>query len=325
MSVMTRELRVQAGTQSTFTTGVTPTVQLRGITELTLRPANDVAMLEDMTLGLAGSADGVVRSVGATGAFQGWATYDDLPYFFDNMMGTATPSGSDPYTRTYAAPIATSPTRRILSVVKGDGTVGAYQLVGGLVQSFTLRIEPGTETTMSGDLVGNKLAADTLASLSVRDVNPIMGSQVSEITWDTWAGSMGSTALTNCSVRFMELSIEPTLTTKPCFGSVTHDTYTEGMWNGSLRLSLEFNSTTKTAVDAIIGGTLTQRQVQITAAKDANNSLELQFAGTVTEDFDIFSDDDGVVTVELTLTRTYHSTFANWFKATVVNTVDALA
>jgi hypothetical protein len=326
MTTMTRELQVQAGTQSSgFTTGATPTVELRGIEEMTLRPVNDVKMLEDMTIGLSGSSEAVVGSVGAAGSFQGWASYEDLAYWLDNLLGQATPSGGDPYTRAYSAPVNTAPTRRILSLVKGDSSVGAYQLVGGILSNFTMRMEPGQEMRVSGDLIGNKLATDSLESLSIRDVNPIMGTQISEITWDDWGDTMGDTALTNCDVRFMELTVTPSLTTRPCFGSAYHNTYTEQAWDGSLRLSLEFNATSKADVDNVIGGTLTQKQVQITSSIDSDHSLVTQFAGTITEDFDIFSDDDGVVTVELTLTRTYHSTLTTWLAMSLINTVSSLA
>ncbi|MCB0070688.1 MAG: hypothetical protein KDE20_04485 [Caldilineaceae bacterium] len=321
---MTRELRVQAGTQADFTTAATPTVLLRGIEEMTLRPVQDVAMLEDMTLGLAGSSEAVVRSIGASGSFQGWMSYEDLAYWLDNVFGEATPSGGGPYVRTYNAPTTAAPTRRYLSLVKGDPTVGAYQMVGAVGNALTLRFEPGTEARINGDLIGNKLAADALESLSIRDVNPIMGDHLSEITWDAWGGTMGGTALDDCTIRFAELTIQPQLTTKPCFGTKFHNRYTEQMWNGSLRLSLEWNATTKAAVDAIVGGTLTQKQVQLTMGLDANHSLVCKFAGTVSEDFDIFSDDDGVITAELTLTRTYHSTLTTWLQMVLTNQVDDL-
>ena len=68
MAGLTREVRVQAGTQSAFGTGVTPTVQLRGIEELAIRSKNEVTMLEDMTLGLAGASQAIVTGIGGEGA-----------------------------------------------------------------------------------------------------------------------------------------------------------------------------------------------------------------------------------------------------------------
>ena len=322
MSALTRELRVQAGSQVSFASGVTPTIQLRGIEELMLRSKNNVLMLEDMSLGLAGASQAVVAGIGGEGSVKAWCSYEHLAYWLDNMFGNATPSGAGPYVRAYAAPSASAPTPRILSLVKGT-SIGAYQLVGALLSSLTLRLEQESALMLNGDLVGNKVATDALESLADVSVNPIMASQVASIYWDAWAGTMGTTALDRCYVRMMELSIEPDRKLRPCFGSLSKDAYSESAWTGTLKLSLEFNATTKTDVDAIIGGTLTQRQVEINFA-DSTRALELQFAGTVTDDLEIFGDDDGVVTAEVTLTRTYHSTFGNWFKASLSNGVATL-
>lgn len=327
MPVMTSEIRAQAGTQTVYPTPVTPTVMIRGIEELNLKSANDNEVIGDMTQALAGGDIGIVNGVGATGTMKGWACYEHLPYWLDNLFGQATPSGAGPYTRPYAAPITTAPTPRILTLVKGDSTVGAYRMAGSLLSNFMLRLEPKKRMEISGDLVGVQLSATTLASLTAATVIPIMPNNVSAtgLKWDTWGGTMGTTTLANCTLRFMELSVKPDRASRWCIGDLGAQSYMEKPWDGTLKLGLEFNATTKADVDAIVGGTLTQRQFQATISPGASQSLLVQFAGTVTEDLEIFSDDDGVVTVELTLQRTYHATFANWCKMTVINTISGAA
>lgn len=246
-----------------------------------------------------------------------------MAYWLDNLFGQATPTGAGPYVRAYAAPTTVAPTPRILSLVKGT-SVGAYQMVGALLSSLKLRLEQESPLKLNGDLVGNKLATDALESLADVAVNPIMASQVASVHWDAWSGTMGTTALERCYVRMLELSVEPDRALRPCFGSITKDNYAERAWKGSLRLSLEFNATTKTDVDAIIGGTLTQRQVRVTFADTVNRGMVLNFAGTVADDLEVFGDDDGVVTAEVTLTRTYHATLGNWLTASLTNGVSAL-
>lgn len=321
---MTSDIRVQAGTQNDYTTAATPTVLMRGITELTMRPANEAVVLGDMTLGLAGGDTGVVHGIGAEASLSGWADYVHLAYWLDNLFGQATAGSSPGYARQYAAPVNTAPTPRILSLVKGDGTVGAYQMVGALLSNFTLRFEQRTETQISGDLIGVKLQTDALESLAIPTARPILSSHLGAFRLDTWAGTMGTTELANCRVRFAEFSFEPDRAGRSCFGSLSADQYVERPWNGSLTLGLEFHSATKSLIDAIIGGTLTQRQIQMTAT-DGTRILLLQFAGTVTEDISIFDDDDGVVTVDVTFERTYHPTFANWFKATLTAQTETLS
>lgn len=324
---MMSEVRVQAATQTNYTTAATPTVQIRGIEELSLKGANDVEVIGDMTQALAGGDTGIVNGLNASGNMKGWACYEHLPYWLDNLFGRATPSGTGPFTRAYAAPINSAPAPRILSLVKGDGTVGAYQMVGSLLSNFMMKLEPKKRMEISGDLIGIQLAADTLEALTAATVNVIMPNHVGAagIKWDTWGGTMGTTTLANCTLRFMELNIKPDRASRWCIGNLAAQSYVENPWDGTLKLGLEFNATTKTDVDAIIGGTLTQRQFQVTISPSAGLSLLVQFAGTVAEDLEIFSDDDGVVTVELTLQRTYHATFANWCKMSVINGISNVA
>ncbi len=324
---MMSEVRVQAGTQSVYATAVTPTIMIRGIDELSLKDANDIEVIGDMTQALAGGDIGIVNGLNATGSLKGWANYEHIPYWLDNLFGQATPTGAGPYTRTYAAPTTTSPSPRILTLVKGDSTVGAYRMIGSLLDKFTIRVEPKKRVSISGDLIGIQLGSTTLAALTANTVIPIQPQHIGAagIKWDTWAGTMGTTTLANCTVRFLELEINPERASRWCLGNVAAQSYVEKPWDGTLKLGLEFNATTKTDVDAIVGGTLTQKQFQVTLSPGASQSLLMQFAGTVQDDLEIFSDDDGVVTVEMTLKRTYHSTFGNWCKMTVINTISAAA
>jgi len=330
MTVSMHEIRVQAGTAAgaslaaKFVASTTPTVILRGVEELSMRPDNNTGVLDDMSQGLAGSSTAVVRGVGASGGVQGWASYEHICYWLDNLLGQATPTGTDPYTYAYGAPTTTAPTPRILPLVKGDSTVGAYQMVGALLTRLKFTLEPEEVLKYDGDLIGNKLVADALESLTTPTVNPVMADHVASIYWDAWGGTMGSTALDDCTLRFMELELRPDRNARACVGSLTKDRFVEGPWTGTLKLTLEFNSTTKTDVDAIIGGTLTQKQFEVNFA-DGTRALQFQFAGTVTEGPEIFSDDDNVVTVDVTLERTYHATFANWFKASVDNALSSLS
>lgn len=325
MSVNTSEIRAQCGTQSVFITGVTPTQSLRGIEELKIKSANQVEVKGDMTQALAGGDTGLVNSLAGAGTFKGWASYEHLPYWLDAVFSQATPSGAGPYIRNYAAALTTRATPRIMTLVTGDGTVGAYKLTGALPTDFTLRVEPGKAMEMSGSLIGVGMAATTLASLTPPSVIPIHGSHVGAtgIKFDAWAGTMGATALANCTVRFLELMVKPDRAARLCLGSLTAADYVEKPWDGSLKLSLEFNATTKTDIDLFVAG-LSQRQIEYTLTS-ATQSIKIQFAGTVTGDVEVFRDDDGVATVDVEFTRTYHATFANWVKIVHTNTISAAA
>lgn len=321
---MQSEVRAQAGKQTVLGTGVTPTIALRGVEELKISSANDVEVIGDMTQALAGGDIGIINGLAAKGSHKGWGSYEHICYWLENLFGEVTPTGTTTKTRAYAAPITTAPTIRLQSLVKGDSVVGAYRMVGAMSSSLTLRAEPKKRLQVSGDLVGVKLEATTLASLSAPAVNVIQAHHLDTIKWDTWAGTMGATTLANCTVRFAELMVKPDRNMRACFGNLAAQSYVESPWDGTLKLGLEFNATTKTDVDAIVGGTLTQKQVSLAFNDTVNRQLKLEFAGTVQDDLEIFGDNDGVVTVEVTLKRTYHPTFANWLKVTSINQMAAL-
>lgn len=318
---MMQDISVQAATQSVFGTGVAGAVLLRGLEAVKLSSSPEVQILDDLCNGYTGGDTAVVLSVGAKGSFNGWASYEHLPYWLDAVAGKATPTGSGPYVRTWAAPTTTAPSPRLLSLIKGDTAVGAYRGVGCLPSKFMLKQANKSALQFSGDLVANKLEPTTLTGgLTKSAVTPIMGSQVASIKLDTFAGTMGATALPNCTLRYLELNIEPVRNIRYCLGSIIGNTYLENPWTGTLKLSLEFNSTSKADVDNYVAGTLVQKQVEINYAS-GTNLAKLQFAGTLTGDIEMFSDDDGVVTVDMELVRTYHTTFANWFKASMTNGV----
>jgi len=213
------------------------------------------------------------------------------------------------------------------TIVNSDDTVGGYGLVSGIVNSLTLRGEPKMPLQMSGELLGHSAQADALESLTAPDVNPIIMSDLASIKWDTWAGTMGSTALTSCYVRFFELTLNANRTLRHCLGALTPTEYFDNAWEGTLRLSLEFNADTDDYIDDVVAGTLTQKQVELNwaIAGGGDEALQLQFAGTIAEAPELFTDDDGAATMEVVLQKTYHSTFANWFKAKVSHELDALA
>lgn len=319
------ELRVQIGKQTVLGTGVTPTAALRGVTGFKIKPKLENKVLSDMQLSMAGGDTAVIASIGGSASMEGWASYEDIPYLFDGLLGVATPSGSGTYTRDWEAPVTTAGivAPRLSSFTHGDATVGAYQLVGAMLEQLTLKQAPKAEMTYTAPLVGAKTDVDALESLTTRPVTPIMASDVSGLKLDTWGGTMGATALSNCYLRNLELNVNPKRTMHWCFGALAASEYTTQPWESTLALTLEWNATSKAIIDEMIGGTAAKRQFQATWT-NGSQSLRLQYAGVVQGEPELFDDEDGIVTARLTLERLYHSTFANWLKIRVVNSVSAL-
>jgi len=326
MPAVTTDLRVQAGTQSVWGTGVTPTVALRGLTGCKIKPDQQIDILSDMLLNYSGGDTPVVARNGGGGSVDGWASYEDLAYWLDNFFGQATPGASPGYTRAYAAPITTLPSLRLLSLVHGEAAVGAYRLIGGVGNTFTLKQEVGKELIFSQELIGATVDATTLQTgLSVRTVTPIVSGDVSTMFLDSWAGTMGNTALTKCTLRSLTLTVNANRQNRYCVGSLAAGDYITKPWEGTLDLMLEWNSVSKAAIDTMVGGAASKHQFEVNYSGGTNKTLKIQFAGTVNESPDIFADNDGVVAVGLKLRGTYHPTFANWLKMSLTSATQTLA
>lgn len=321
MAVMQSEVLVQSVTQTTLLTGIAPALLLRGLEELTLTSVPDIEVLSDLTQGLSGGDTAIVQGMSGKASFSGWCTYQHLGYFLDNLLGDVTPTGAGPYVRTYAAPLNSAPTPRILCLYKGDLAVGGYRMIGSLLTSLTLKMEPKKPVMMSGDFIGMVVEPQALSAVLPKPtITPILASNVTTIKLDSWAGTMGTTTLVNCTLRSMELTLTPGRDIRTCIGAVTGAAYVEMPWTGKLKISLEFNAVSKASLDTFVAGTLLQQQFEANFVS-GTNALKLQFTGTAQNDIQIFGDDDGVTVVEFELERTYHATFANWFKAILTNSV----
>lgn len=321
MPVMQTEVLLQSATQSVLLTGVAPAISLRGVEEFNMTSVPDIEVLSDLTQGLSGGDQAIVQGMSGKASFSGWCSYQHIGYFLDNLLGQATPSGAGPYTRNYAAPLNAAPAPRILSLYKGDLTVGGYRMIGSLLSSLTLKLEPKKPLMMSGDFVGALVEPQALSGILAKPaVAPILASQVASVKLDSFAGTMGATTLANCTLRSMELTLTPGRDIRTCIGAVTGAAYVEMPWNASLKVALEYNAVSKADLDTFVAGTLLQKQFEVNFAGGAS-TLKLQFAGTVQNDVEIFGDDDGVAIVEFEMERTYQSTFGNYFKAILVNAV----
>lgn len=314
-------LQVQLAKETTWGTPVTPTVKLMGIETCKLTPINDAEVHPQMIASLGPGRDANLIKIGGTAAIGGAVLYEDLPYWLDSIFAQATPTGAGPYTYAYVAPLTAAPVSRILTLTHGDGT-NIYCLEGAVVNKLVISGANGGPLKFSADLIGENVVTDSLASLSDRAVNFAMPQHLA-LYIDTWGGTMGGTAYTGVNFNF-ELTIEANravyhgMALKPAG-------YRDAKYKGTLKLSLEFVTASKAYLDAIVGGSaIFQRLIRIKASNTASLDIALDFAGTTVKAPVVFSEVDGVVSVDLDFDATYHATFANWFKANVINGVATL-
>jgi hypothetical protein len=161
---------IQLGKETTWGTPVAATARLMGLTDATFQPDDVTEVLPN--LGRYGPGPNAAQlSQAASGNISVYGTYEDLPYILDGIFGEATPSGSDPYTYDYSAPIASAPTPKKYTIEYG--TSGAsYEMSGGLMKTLRISGVAGRYWEVATDVIGEALAAAALTSLSDRAVEP---------------------------------------------------------------------------------------------------------------------------------------------------------
>lgn len=322
MTVINDLLEYQIGKELTWGTAVVPTAKLMGIEEFQLVPVNEAVVHGEQRGALAPGYETNLTVISGRANGRGLLLYEDLPYWLDSLCGEATPSGVGPYTYAYAAPSATVPSPRILTLVKGDAG-DVYGLEGGLVNQLVISGRTGEALKWSGDLIGENVLTDVLMALSDRTVNVAMADHVA-LYIDAWGGTMGATAITTAFFDFA-LTLNANRAVYHGLGALTPKGYREAKWAGQLSLKLELDATSKAFLDAIIGGSAVfQKQVRIKASSGASLDAEFDFAGTSIDAPEVFTDEDGVTSLEVVLDGTYNSALGNWFKAEVINGVATL-
>jgi hypothetical protein len=314
-------MQVQIGKESTWGTSVAGSAKLQLVEECTITPELEGTTLPDVRGSLApGYVQSLDKSSGSA-KVSGVATYEDLPYWLNSLLGEVSPSGAGPYVYAPVAPLTSAPNRRIMTLIKGM-TGGIYKLAGGIVTELTLSCEAGGQMKYEASLIGKNVASGTLAGLSDRTVNPILASHFG-IYLDAWGGTMGASAIAGVTWFSFELSIKSNAANTFGLGSINPAMYRDAKYEGTLKLALEYNSTTAGYLTSIAGSSLWQKQIRLKAT-DSTRICQLDFAGGSLKAPEISTDTDGVATLEFELSGLYNSNLANWFKSSITNGVNAL-
>lgn len=320
--------QIQVGTQNAFATAATPTVKLMDVTKCDLKPLIKAEPRPYLRGSLAPNYVSIIKEIGGSATIESDLSYEDIHYWLEGLFGVATPGGTAaPYTRAGLAPLTAKVTPRILTVVKGASD-GTFKLTGGVVQKVTIKGNSSGVWSAGIDLLGYDITTGTLASLSDRPVNPIMGGDTL-LYIDAWGGTMGATSITGIQYDF-ELTIDTKREARRHM-TLRPDTFKQPLWDVKFKLILEYTSVSHAYLNSILTstpGAPLQHQVRIKASTGATSTLktlQLDFAGTVEDAPTIFTDQDGVVTAEMNYFATYHTTFANYLKYDSNNGVSALA
>lgn len=315
----------QIGTQSVFGTAVAQTAKLMGVEEGELNAQVETSPVVEQRASLVPVFQATVDKKHGEASITLPASFEQSGYFLDSLLGQATPGTGPGYARAYAAPTTSKPTPRILTLARGS-SVDARCLKGAICNELTFKAESNQRAMLEASFIGHSVESDTLDTVADIAVNYIHANQVA-ITLDTWAGTMGATALTPTAYS-MELGLNMNKMLQFGLGSLTakdHKVKKGEADSNQLKLTLELDSTSAGYYNSIIAATtdVFKAQLQFTFTL-SSQILVLQYAGYCPEAPSYISDEDGIATLEFTFNPMYHATFANWFKATLTNGVAVL-
>jgi hypothetical protein len=188
---------------------------------------------------------------------------------------------------------------------------------GATLTKFNLKGETGGQLMLTADFMGKQVSTSdgTLAALSDRTVNIVLGSH-GALWIDVSTDAVGTTAITTTAFSF-ELDVDTQRTLGSHLGALTPDGYRHGKFKSTLKLVLEMTSAMYTIFQALLVPAVTQTAAErVVRLKFTNTSIfQIDFSGVVLEKPVAFTDLDGIVTMEITLTAIYNAAMATWMKA----------
>ena len=307
---------LQSAWQTKFgTPNTTATVKLQNVSSFRLRPEFQTRALEQLRGTLAPTHQTTLDNYAGSATFEvSDETFEDVNYWLEALFGTASPTGSDPYKRAYAAPLTSAVTPKFMTLQWGQ-TNGVFQIQDASVASLTLSGADNTGIQVGGSIIGGKVTAGTYTSLNDRTGTTRMSGCMAKISVGTWdAASL--TELTNSAFSW-ELSINSNREYRSYLGSCTPKAYNDQKWNGQLKLSLELNTSTDDYLTAMLGSSsaILERQIEIkysTTVDGKARSMTIKFAGHSMQAPELFQDRNGVATYDLVLDGVYNSKLTNW-------------
>lgn len=349
-------VQISSTGESTWGATGAATIKIHGITDASLRVLDVVETVP--SVGWYGPSP-VALQVSQSGeaSFDMVATYEELPRIFNGMF-TASASSTDgavggtsgPYKYYYEAPVVSTQASYTYTIEYGTSGA-AYRAPGSVIKHLNIKGEAGGLWNMTADTVFPQLVVATTGltssgQLADRTVNPIRMADTSlRIDNSTGTSSGGYVAVTtqDATLISFELDIESNRHMKTFAGSVYPTSWGDGKYEGSLKLTAEYNTYGKAVVDAMLstaGSTtstvkklirIANTQTTGVATSTATRAVNLDFAGVLVDGTELFGDRDGNMTIDLTfngwfstqlsqvLLSTTKGSNGNWFMATIQN------
>jgi hypothetical protein len=289
-----------------FGTQATMTSKWVGVTEASITPIVESEIIKELKGSLQPGFNTVIKSKSGEAKVDGVLTYTGIIYALEGLFGTVVPGAVDTdacYDRTYAAPTIAAASPQRYSILYGDSD-NYYVLTGATVSKLGIKGETGGTVEYSLEFVGKSVTnTGYLSDVADSDkpTNVAMGCHCS--LWiDPGSDAVGTTPITTTAFSF-DLSVDPKRSLKYHLGNCNPDSTFDTAWEGELKLVLEVTSAMKTILDTLISPSANvQKNVKISMQHPVSlETFYFTFGGVVLEAPEFFADEDGVVTVELTL------------------------
>ena len=317
---------LQRAAQNAFGTAVTTaTAKLQNVGSFKINPEWQTRALNQMRGTLAPTHATALDFYGSNASFEvPDESFEDINYWLDSLFSEDdSPGGSDPYTRSYAAP-TTSEADPVFMTLQWGQSNEVWQMQDASVASLVMSGSNNTGVQVGGSLIGGKVIEGSLQSLSDRSGTRMTGCMAA-LAIDTWSGYVGTTAIASSAFSW-ELTINTNRQYRTYLGSCTPTAWNDQKWNGQLRLSMELNNTTDDYLIAMLAATndILERQVEISYTNSTTGLFQIQFAGHSMQAPALFEDRNGVLSYDLVLDGVYNSQLGNWLLIDTTSEIDSL-
>jgi hypothetical protein len=310
---------LQLGWQSAFgTANGTATRKLQNVSSFKLRPELETRALDQLRGTMAPTHQTTLdRYLSSATAETSDTDFEELNYWLEMLFGTdATPTGTGPYVRDYAAPLTTAVTPHFATLQFGQ-TGGVWQMQDASVTSLTLSGAANSGVSVGASLMGGKVVAGTLATLPDLTTGTRMTGCMASVAIETWGGST-FTPLASSAFSW-ELSVNANREYHNFLGECTPSASYDNKWSGQLKLSLELNDSTDDYLIAMLAAanTILEKQVKIKYTVTVGSAgtlreMVLTFAGHTMQAPELFQDKNGLMTYDLVLDGVYNPKLTNW-------------
>ena len=308
--------KVQVGLETAWGDLAVPTVQLVGIEDCKITPRVESTQIKDKrgTTMPAYAAAATVNRIWAEAQVSGVVNYSHLRHWLDAMFGI---DATDVYN--YIAELDPTTAIRSFNLLQGQPDV-SYSMGGAVLDKLNLVGSNNGPMMFNAHLLGKGSVTDILEALTDDTVVWAMGHHLA--LWiDPIGGTVGSTAVATTAFNF-NANIEVDRKLVWHLGDLNPSGFRHGKWGGSLSLSLEMTSDMQAILDEIIHEEIEPHGylVRIRATDALTTSIfTLDFSGHALVPPTLFTDDDGVTTVELELVPAFTDdvTFLSCWKASL--------